>query len=816
MRWLKLLISAVIAVGLFYLCNFGQNIGRVHLPPMGKFFSPFSGFWQNGTQSDEIVDKLDVPGLKDEVTVIWDDRRVPHIFARNAHDLYIAQGYITARDRLWQMEFQTHFAAGRLSEMMGERALSVDLFRRRIGMVYAAENSLSMIENDEQAKETILAYTAGVNAYIRELDDLTKPLEYKILDYAPEEWTPLKCALLLKYMSWDLTGRNSERAMTRTREALGDELMKKLYPNYPPFQDPIVPAGTKWDFTPKTIEKPASPFTPGTAAAWLDYPQPGQWNGSNNWAVSGAKTANGHAILSNDPHLLLRLPSIWYEMQLSMPGLNVYGVTLPGSPAVIIGFNNSIAWGVTNAGSDVLDWYEIKFKDNSHKEYWHDGQWKQTVARIEEIKVRGSETVLDTVYYTHHGPVVDLQNSVSENSSTVPGAAMRWVAHDPSNELRAFLQLNRAGNYEEYVEALSYYDSPAQNFAYADISGNIAIWHNGKFPLRWAGQGKYVSDGTNPGYDWQSWLPHAHNPHVRNPGRGFVSSANQNPADESYPYYLGWNYANFTRGARINERLAALEAITPQDMLDLQNDCLSLRARTILPTLISHLKEQNLTEEESKILNVLKTWNYESKAMQAAPLIFENWWSNLFRLIWQDEMSRENGRLKWPRSDVTFDLILNQPENTFFDITTTADQKETLSDLVFRAFRQTKEELEKTFGSMGKSWAWGKARGTDINHLARIPGLGRVDLLTNGDRGIVNATGKNHGPSWRMVVELDPAGVQAWAIYPGGQSGNPGSYYYDNMVDDWVAGRAYKLAFLQSADEKHENIIGKTILGGGK
>ncbi|MFQ5631756.1 MAG: penicillin acylase family protein, partial [bacterium] len=381
----------------------------------------------------------------------------------------------------------------------------------------------------------------------------------------------------------------------------------------------------------------------------------------------------------------------------------------------------------------------------------------------------------------------------------------------PSNELRAFMLLNSAKNYEDYVEALNYYDCPAQNIAFADISGDIAIWHNGKFPLRWQDQGRYISDGTDPAYDWQDWVPKLHNPHVKNPARGFISSANQNPADETYPYYLGWNYATFTRGARINERLAEMQSITPQDMLDLQNDCLNMRARTILPTLISLVERQNLTEDERKVLNIVKPWNYESRAMQAAPLIFERWWRMLYNLTWEDQIAHDDGDLKWPRSDVTFDLILNQPDNAFIDVSTT-DKKESLSELIFQAFRQTREELEKELGPVGKDWAWGKARGTDINHLARIPGLGRTKLFTSGDAGIVNATSKLHGPSWRMVVDLDPEGVQAWGIYPGGQSGNPGSYFYDNMVDDWISGRAYKLAFLQSADEQNEKIVGKTIL----
>lgn len=830
MKWLRFLLSAIVAMFLFVLFHFGYRDGQVPVPPLGKFFSPFTGFWQNGTQDDAVPSELALPGLRQPVIVVWDDRRVPHIFAQNIPDLYMAQGYITARDRLWQMEFQTHAAAGRLAEIFGPRLVQHDLVRRRSGMVFAAENSLKAMKKDPEVMEVVEAYTAGINAFIAALDDRNMPFEYKLFDYEPEPWTPLKSALLLKYMSWDLTGRSTDRAMTRTRKAFGAEQMRALYPLFPPFQDPIIPPGTPWDFTPKAIDIPEIDFEPSVSAS-IELPLPDRRNGSNNWAVAGKKTASGHPILASDPHLLLRLPSIWYEMQLSAPGVNVYGVTLPGSPAVTIGFNDHIAWGMTNAGSDVLDWYEIRFKDATFGEYWHDGTWKPTTARIEQIRVRGGETVRDTVFYTHHGPVFDRWRAVdiparkvpaverghglSLNSMFVPGAAMRWVAHDPSNELRTFLELNRAKNYDDAVQALKWFDSPAQNVAFADVAGDIAIWHNGKFPLRWPEQGRYICDGSDPRFDWREWIPKAYNPHVKNPPRGFISSANQNPADETYPYYLGWNYASFTRGHRINERLAEMESITPQDMIDLQNDCLNLTARTVLPALISHVAAQILTDAELEVLNVLKSWNYENKRELIAPTIFETWWEKLYRLIWEDDIVRDSGNLQWPRSDVTMAMILQEPENRFFDLSVTGEKKETIADLAFRSFRETREELEKRFGPMGKAWAWGTARGTDINHLAQIPGMGRMGLQTNGNAGIVNATGQNHGPSWRMVVELDPAGVKAWGVYPGGQSGNPGSIYYDNMVEDWVEGRAYKLLFLHSPDEEHEKIIGKTVLRGG-
>ncbi len=811
MKFLKAAIGVALCAVTFYFFNFAQNIAGFPLPPLGKFLNPFMGFWQNNGRLDALPEQLTLAGLQDEVSVVWDDRRVPHIFAQNDHDLYFAQGYVTARDRLWQMEFQTQFTAGRLSEILGGQALASDKNQRRLGLGFAAENAIKAMSKNAENMAVINAYADGVNAFIATLDAQSLPLEYKLLDYEPELWTPLKSALLLKMMSWTLTGRSSDRTMTRTRKALGDSLLRKLYPEYPPFQEPIIPPQTQWRFTPEKIPAAAPQFD-AAAPSNFELEQPDKWYGSNNWAISGAKSANGYPILSNDPHLGLSLPSIWYEMQLNAPGVNVYGVTLPGSPAVIIGFNESAAWGVTNAGSDVLDWYQIKFKDASRTEYFYDGDWRPTKMRIEEIKIRGGETVLDTVFYTHHGPVVAFENAgnVSANSQVAPGAAMRWAPHEPSNELNAFLKLNRAQDYDDYLSALKDYDYPAQNFVYADVHNNIAIWHNGKFPLRWPGQGKFILDGSNPEHDWQGWVPKEHNPHVKNPERGFVSSANQNPTDPNYPYYLGSSWASFTRGARINERLEALQGAAPRDMMALQLDNANLAARTILPRLIEIIPEDSLNQNEKAMMKSLKAWNYENNAFWDAPTIYEEWADFLYELIWDDEMERENGNLRWPRSDVTFDLILNQSDSPFFDNKKT-DEKETLPSLALLAFRQAAEKLEKRFGALGKDWAWGKARGTDIRHIARLPGLGRDRLFTNGNGGIVNATGRFFGPSWRMVVELGPE-VKGWGVYPGGQSGNPGSYFYDDMVDDWVEGKTFSLLFLKSPDENNESIEHKMMM----
>lgn len=810
MKWVRAVIFLVIAGALFWALHFSHGM----IPPLGKLFNPFAGFWLSNTKSERIVEEIKLPDLEGTVQVVWDERRVPHIFAQNDHDLYSAQGYITARDRLWQMEFQTRGVAGRLSEIIGKATVEYDRYQRRIGMMYAAENAMKAVSENPVGKAMIQAYTDGVNAYIKSLKKKSLPLEYKILNYSPEPWTMLKSALLVKYMAWDLTGFSTDFALTLLREKLGEKVVDELYPYSPPFLEPIVPSGTPWSFTANLPQKPEEESIPLSNLSGALTEKPDNGIGSNNWAVSGKLTKSGYPILCNDPHLGLNLPSLWYEVQLVSPEVNVYGVSLPGAPTVIIGFNRHIAWGMTNASSDVLDWYSIKFKESSRKEYLYEGEWRKTAFRVEEIRVKGGKSVFDEVCYTHHGPVVYHEGEKPYESHVPKDAALRWTGHDPSLEIMTFYTLNHATNYEDYLEALRHFDCPAMNLVFADVNGDIALWHSGKFPLRWKGQGRYVLDGSRSGADWRGWVPREHCPYVKNPVRGFVSSANQKPADSLYPYYLGWDYATFERGARINELLLGMKDITPEDMMGTQNDVKSLRAVKLLPLLIEHLEDKSLTPEERRSFEELKGWNFEYRSSFIAPTIFDYFWKALYEEIWKDEFEEEVYELQSPGSDVTLHLILNTPDSPYFDNKTT-DEKETLDDIVFRAFKSGNEKLSKEFGLFGDAWVWGKTQGTDIVHLARIPALSRNNLRTNGTSRAINAISERFGPSWRMVVALGPE-MKAWGIYPGGQSGNPGSRFYDNFVDAWVEGKYYELLFLKSADEENPAIVGRTRLKGGK
>lgn len=800
---MKRIIQLVIAAGATLLLFWVLSNPLGPAPPLGPLLNPSSGFWANvSTNQDHAPVQLPADALADTVHVYYDKLRIPHIFASNKQDLYFAQGFVTARDRLWQMELQTYAAAGRLSEILGTQTKAYDRYQRGIGMIYAAEKALEGIMENEQTAEAVNAYAAGVNAWIDQLNTAELPVEYKILDHRPEKWTPLKTALLLKYMTYTLAGNNDDLRMSNTRAYFGDDFIKNVLDTKTPLMDPTIPTDTEWNYNPVNVQKPESTFTPAIINDVMPY-QPDPANGSNNWAVSGSKTASGYPILANDPHLGLTLPSIWYAVQLHGPDQNVMGVTLPGAPTVIIGFNEHVAWGTTNVGADVWDWYEIEFRDSTLSEYRYDGEWRPTEKQVEKIKIKGEKTFVDTVVYTHHGPVAHSFSGDPMRSDIPKYHAMRWVAYEKSNELKYFFEINRAKNYEDYRRALRHYQSPAQNWVFAD-SRDIAITVAGKYPAKWENQGRYISDGSNPKYDWQKWIPFDQIPSTKNPDRGFVSSANQNPTDNSYPYYLDDEFAPFERGRRINDRLDSLQNIIPADMQQLQLDTYSYHAQTALPLLLRHLQTDTLVETGRQAYHALQNWNLHNDAEQIAPSVFDAWWDRFYAALWGDEYGSTNLPLEWPTRDETVQLITNESTLKWIDDVRTP-QQETLNDLANRSFNEAIDNLKNEYGAYSNSWKWGYVNSTNINHVARIPGFGRTNLFTDGGAESINATRGSHGPSWRMVVQLGPE-VKAWGIYPGGQSGAPSSTYYDNMVEDWINGKLYPLWFMRQQPDSSDSV----------
>jgi penicillin amidase len=791
------------------------NLKIESIPPLGKLLNPFTGVWQNAEiRAMERAASLRLEALRGPVDVAFDRRGVPHIFADDDHDLYFTQGYLTARDRLWQMEFQTRGAAGRLAEVLGRKALDFDRFQRRIGMVYGARNTLEEMRRSPRTWAAVLAYSAGVNAYIKTLGPADYPLEYKLLDYAPEAWTPLKCVLLIKYMAWNLSGYSSDLALSKIVADYGQPTLDVLFPALPQGAAPVIPADTQWDFTPVERVAPLKPYTPRLNLQGGLAPTHGGEIGSNNWAVAAHKTAAGFPLLANDPHLRLSLPSTWYEIQLHAPGINTYGVSLPGAPGVVIGFNEEIAWGLTNGGTDVLDWYEIHFKDEALAQYRYDGQWQSVRREIEQIRVRGEPAFMDTVLYTHHGPVVwhDSRSSLKAKAplhgTVPPRLAMRWAGHEPSDEIGSLYLLNRARDYEEFTAAIARFICPAQNFVFADRKGDIALWHQGRFPAKWSGQGLVVGDGADPLYEWQGWIPPQQNPHSKNPSRGFVASANQHPTALSYPYPWSWRYAYY-RGKRINQRLNAMEEITLADFIALQLDNKYLLAQEVLPVLLEHLVGEVLDVEQRQAVAALASWDCMYNADMLEPTLFDAWWRAIYGGVWQDEFGAAG---EYPTSPRTVQLIKEEPASVWFDDQRT-EEIEDSARLIRRAFTAAWDILRMERGPWGSAWQWGQVKGTKLRHLLGLPGLDSETLFVGGGPRIVNATGRYGGPSWRMVVELGPQ-VRAWGIYPGGQSGNPGSRRYDDFIDTWVRGELDELVFLRRLDEVDGRIEARWVLEG--
>ena len=697
MRLFKTILAFAVLIALFVVLNNSQG----SIPPLGKFMNPFAGFWQNGEQLDQIEEVLDVKGLREGVKVVWDERQVPHVFAENTYDVYFAQGFLTARHRLWQMEFQTHVAAGRVSEIIGSKAIEFDRKQRRRGLLRAAEQTINFMDKNPETHLILQAYANGVNTWIETLTPASMPLEYKLLNYEPEVWSTLKTALLLKFMAWDLTGRNSEFDLSIIRAELGEAFVNEFYPEDLPRMDPVIPSAKPWRFDPLTPEASPEPFEPQFVRD-LRQDEPDRDNGSNNWAVSGKKTASGFPILANDPHLGLKLPSIWYEIQLVTPEMNVYGVSLPGAPAIIIGFNENIAWGLTNAGSDVMDWFEIEFKDNSYTEYMYMDEWIAAEMRVEEILVKDGATVLDTFAITRFGPTVRFGDYQLDNGHPT-GLAMRWSAHDPSNEMSAIQGINLAHDRETFFTALEAFDAPGQNFAFAAKDGDIAIRHNGKYPLRGQDQGKFVRAGRDTTGEWRQWIPYDQLPAISNPWRGFVSSANQSPVGKKYPYYMGWEYDDYERGSRINDRLTALSDIHFNDMQTLHMDNFNKQAELMLPFMIKHLNRDSLSKVETKILDDLNQWNFVSDPHEKAAWVYKQWWLHLEQAIWGDELMIFGELREIPTRSVTAKLLLKQSDLVYYDDINTTE-REDRKRIIRRAFHETITDLTETLGEYVEAW----------------------------------------------------------------------------------------------------------------
>ncbi len=804
MQFFKFFIAFLLTALTTYLLSISLPPTKQSLPSIGALINPFSGIWQNATSTEGQADlEVQTDQLEGPVKVQFDLRGVPHIFANSLKDAYFVQGFVTARDRLFQLDLTARSAAGRLSEVMGKQTLALDRYHRQMGMTYAAERALAKVVESGFNYELLLAYTAGINYYIADLSPKDYPLEFKLLNYAPEFWTPLKTALVYKAMALTLCAREQDIESSNALAALGKSTFDFLFPDTMPADAPVIPAASPWNFNPIRLPPPDStaassrygqlPFKP-------DEPSPA-FIGSNNWALTGQKTASGHPILCNDPHLQLTLPAIWYEVQLYCPLAKVYGVSLPGIPGIAIGFNKNIAWGLTNVAHDVVDYYTIDWVSDKKRQYLLDGHPKDVAFRIEKTLVKNAEAVIDTIRYTHWGPVMN-----KEFPSAGKDVAMQWLAHESGpNEFALFKDLNAANNYVDYVRAVSQLYTPAQNIVFASKSGDIALTVQGRFPLKEADQGKFVRNGSKRASNWKGFVPIAHNPHIKNPTSGFVASANQRSTDTSYPYFYNGNFSAY-RGRILHRKLSQLRSASLEDMKALQNDTYSLQAEEALPAMLAAVSQRKWPEAWSQYIEQLKDWNYRYDKDLLAPVLFEIWLRDFYRLCWDEleALEDEEHALAFPKLWRTIDLMKQQPDHSFFDIQTTPE-KEDAASLLVKAFEEscpTFDHLQKELEPLN----WKQYKKDKIRHLARIDAFSSDILDVGGNKTVLNALRHHAGPSWRMIVELGEE-VKGYGVYPGGQSGNPGNPLYDNMIERWSEGQYYELEFMDAPSEEPEKVL---------
>jgi len=777
MRKIFGLLSLTATAGLVFTLNNPIK----DLPPLGPLIDPFNGFWANA-EPEEVtpIENIQLANKGIKGTIYFDKRLVPHIYAPTDKDAFFLQGYTHAYYRIWQMDLQTRAAAGRLSEIIGDKTLQFDRKQRRKGMVYAAEKTCAEMMEYPTTAAMLQAYTDGVNEYVNSLSFKNYPLEYKLLNSKPEPWTNLKTALLLKYMADDLTGSSDDLALTYLKNLLDSTHFNLWYPEHNKPFSPVIPRGTQFPkptLTPAALPKDSNLF----ANIWKLEPSNDKetGKGSNNWAVGPTKTAHKSAILCNDPHLTLNLPSLWFEGQLTTPNMNVYGANLPGAPGVVIGFNDSISWGLTNNYRDVKDFYAIK--QTSEKTYLFDNQSVPYQYRYEVIKVKGKPDYIDTVKYTVHGPVIYDKNYASDGGITQP-IAMCWMGHRKSNELRAIYQLNTAKNYPDFCAAIQHFICPAQNMLYADKQGNIGLWGQGQFVNKWPNQGKYLMNGSISATLWKDLIPTNENPQVLNPPQGYLASANQTVTDSTYPYYYNGSFVEF-RAQRINDLLQSLSNASIEDMKHIQNDNYSILAAKSAPILLNAIHDK-VSDKDKAYYNLLKDWKYTLDKDSKAATVFQLYWTFFYNMLWQKQLPKVPEQLM-PSPENTLSLILNAPS-----------QDAIYAPIMRKAWLKAVDSLHKLENNNALTWS--KAKNTQINHLAKLPAFSVVNIPIGGWGNTINATKITHGPSWKMIVEMGP-NIVAQGVYPGGQSGNPGSKYYDNFISTWANGQYFPLQFVPKA-----------------
>jgi penicillin amidase len=801
---------------------------------------------------------ITIPGLESEVKVQRDEWGIPQIYAASSHDLFLAEGYVHAQDRFWQMDFWRHIGTGRLSEMFGKSQLDKDQFLRTMGWEKLARQEFAETL-DAQTKENLHAYAEGVNAYLANHQGSALSLEYAVLkllnrNYRPEPWQPIHSILWGKVMAYDLsTNLGDEIERSILLESFPKARVNELFPVYPEEFPVIVPEFkvaaeariitedinllALQDITPslKSIASNVNAMEEILGATGMGV-------GSNSWTISGKRTLTGKPIVADDPHLAVQMPSIWYELGLHCISINnstsnsinnncpynVTGFTFAGVPGVIIGHNNRIAWGVTNVMSDTMDLYIEKINPENPNQYEVNGKWVDMQLVKEEIQVAGDETVNQIIRYTKHGPILSdvlpqLEKFGENSSIQIPNnyaVSLRWNALEPSTLIAAIPEINRAQNWQEFRAAASKFDIAAQNLIYADVDGNIGYQMPGKTPIRQKGDGRYPVPGWNSEYEWQGYIDFEELPHSFNPARGYIITANNAVVDESYPYVITKDWVHGYRAKRIEELISNTDRpLSLADVELMQGDTLNLNARDLIPIL------KSISFDDSRIENarqLLLDWDFKLQIESPASAIFETFWKKLLAATFHDELPQDyypGGSDRWY---AVVKNLVEQPNNFWWDNRNTAEV-ENRDEMFKLAFVEAVDELENTFGSNPEKWTWGKLHKINFRNVTlgksgvalieRLFNRGTYQTSGNGETVNANRWKANqssfevtHIPSLRMIVDL-ASFDNSQAIHSTGQSGHAFNRHYTDMIEPWRNIKYHSMPWENDIDEKSKSTL---------
>jgi len=812
--------------------------------------------------------ELRVAGLDDTVKILRDEWGIPHIYASSMHDLFFAQGYTQAQDRWWQMEFFRHVGSGTIEELVGKNSdlLAADIFLRSLGWRHVAEQE---VENyDREALAHAQAFTDGVNAYIIGRDPGELALEYSILgltgiDIQIEPWTLVDSLTFAKVMALELGFRGSKEELRSTLyELLGQEMTDQwLTPPWPFGEKPTIIQPEDLPITESTLTSHGNSTTvppeadtlamentcPNTHLTSGDSSGPG----SNNWVVSGSMTASGMPLLANDPHLGIQMPSIWYQIGLHCQPANgespldIAGFAFAPSPGIIIGHNNFIAWGMTNVGPDVFDLYRIRVNPDNPLQYEWNGEWRDMTLYEETIHFGdGEEPITIHVRETHLGPIIN-DNQINEETGGIPGfnnedpVALRWTALDPGTISQAIVKLNKATNWEEFREALQYWDVPSQNLVYADVEGNIGYQTPGRIPIRAENHsGLLPVPGWTDEFEWQGFIPYDDLPRVLNPERGYIVTANQAlvpleyydqlaqelAAGRNYVISHEWNYGY--RGQRIVELLKEKAPHTIASFQAIQGDNKLISAEELMPYLASlQFADTELAEARDWLLE----WDCQCNADSPQAALYAEFWAKLVDNLYSDQLGEEvqpdgDSREMW----ATF-LLMEEPDNAWWDDITTEDVVETRDDILVRSFREGYTSTLAALGENRNDWRWSELHtATFVSNPLGLSGIGLIENIVNrgpfatgGSTETVNANRWTVSsgdftvstlPSMRMIVDLGDF-TQSVTVHTTGESGHPYSQHYDDMIDLWCNVEYYPM--LWTRDQVESATVNRLILNPG-